>query len=350
MNSVLQQAYMQKALDLAQVGLGHVAPNPMVGCVVVYQDQIIGQGFHTQYGAPHAEVEALKNIHDPEILSKCQVYVTLEPCAHHGKTPPCASLLVEKGIKYVYVACLDPNPLVAGKGVAFLKEHGVQVTLGLLEAQAQELNKRFFTFHQKNRPYIILKWAETYNGYLNIIENKLQKPLAISHEYTQILSHQWRTQEQAILVGAQTVRIDNPQLTARKYAGKNPLRIVLSQDLKGLQNSYLMQDEHPTWFFCDSSTDIKTNHAHKKIISLPSQNTLQELCSYLHKQNIQSMIVEGGARVLNQFIEQGLWDEARVIHSTTAYSPLGDQAPVLVQKYLKKEEYKTDVIYYYKNT
>lgn len=340
--------FMQRALFLAQQGFGRVSPNPMVGAVLVYEGQIISEGFHAQYGGPHAEVHAIENVQDKTVLSKCTLYVTLEPCAHQGKTPPCASLIVQYQIPKVIIASQDPNPLVAGKGIAFLQQHGVHIELGVLEEQAKNLNRRFFTFHQKKRPYILLKWAQTLDGYLNILEHNQIKPLQISNKQSQVLSHQWRTQEQAILVGSNTVRIDNPTLSARLFYGRQPLRIILANTLDSIQDSTLLTDTEPTLIF--HTQEIQNTHQFsekKSFQKISSSHSIQEVLQHLYSINIQSVIIEGGAKVLKQFIDQNIWDEARVIHSTNVQAAHGTKAPEIHLPYAQKEFIDTDVLYTY---
>lgn len=342
--------YMQRALYLAELGLGRVAPNPMVGCVIVHEDKIIGEGFHTQYGKAHAEVEAINRVKDKSLLSKSTLYVTLEPCNHQGKTPPCTELILKHQIPRVVVATQDPNPLVAGKGIQMIKEKGVEVIMGVLEKEAQFLNRRFFTFHQKHRPYIILKWAQTQNGYINQIENNIPKPLEISNLFSLTRSHQFRTQEQAILVGENTVKTDNPQLTARLWSGANPLRVILAHDPHSVESSNIMQDEFESLFFHTKPYAQKTENTSKKFVQLTSSSHLPEFLQVLHQKNIQSVLVEGGAKTLQLFINQGLWDEARVFHSSTEFSNGGSRAPELLLKPQHQEQLDTDILYTYYKT
>lgn len=348
MSDAIDQRFMQRALYLAKQGFGRVSPNPMVGAVVVYGDQIIGEGYHTHFGGPHAEVHAIDQVKDHSLLSKSTLYVTLEPCAHHGKTPPCASLIVQHQIPKVIVATLDPNPLVGGKGIEFLQQHGVNVQLGMLEEQAKYLNRRFFTFHQKKRPYILLKWAQSLDGYLNTLENEVYKPLQISNAKTQVLSHQWRTQEQAILVGTNTVRTDNPTLTARFYYGRQPLRIILANNLDSIQDSIVLTDTEPTLIVHTQDFQNTSRFSEKKSFQKISSNqSIQEVLQLLYSMHIQSVIIEGGAHVLKQFLDQKLWDEARVVHSTQVQAMQGVKAPEISVPYSTRELIDTDVLYTY---
>jgi len=236
---------MQRALDLAERGKGAVRPNPMVGCVIVHEEKIIGEGYHEQYGGPHAEVQAFASVSDPQLLAEATVYVSLEPCSHWGKTPPCANLLVEKGIKSVVVATLDPNPLVAGKGVQLLEVAGISVQVGLLEQEARWQNRRFFCQQEKHRPYVILKWAQTQDGFI-ARENFDSK--WISGTQSRQLVHQWRAEEQAILVGKNTALHDNPRLNVRDWTGSDPIRVVLDSKLELPTDLHLFDQQIPTLY------------------------------------------------------------------------------------------------------
>jgi diaminohydroxyphosphoribosylaminopyrimidine deaminase / 5-amino-6-(5-phosphoribosylamino)uracil reductase len=237
------ELYMQRALELAKLGSGHTSPNPMVGCVIVYNGEIIGEGWHKSYGGPHAEVNAIASVENKSLLPKSKVYVTLEPCSHYGKTPPCADLLISHGVKNVVICNTDPNPLVAGSGIRKLFESGAQVRVGVLEDQGLELNKRFFTFHSKKRPFILLKWAETADGF---IAGPNYKQEQISGKLAQRLVHKWRSEEQAIMVGSRTALYDNPRLNTRLWTGKNPLRIVIDKQLQLPLTLQLFDKSQPT--------------------------------------------------------------------------------------------------------
>ena len=311
---------MQRCLQLAQNGLGTTYPNPLVGSVIVSEnDEILGEGWHKKSGEPHAEVNAVsdaeKKGYDEDAFAKATLYVNLEPCSHTGKTPPCASMIVQKGFKKVVVGTLDPHDKVAGKGVALLKKAGIEVLVGVLEKECNELNKRFFTFHRKQRPYIILKWAETSDGFIAPETKNEQKPVWITNPYSRQLSHQLRAQENGILVGAKTVIDDNPSLTCRDWNGENPLRVVL--DFRNsITSDYQVMD--------DAAVTLK--------LELSSSDTL-EILNSLYQNDIQSVIIEGGTTTIQSFIDAGLWDEAYQFMGTDVLFHQGLQAPVLSGDY-----------------
>ena len=311
------QKYIQRCIDLAQNAMGNTYPNPMVGSVVVYEDKIIGEGWHKKAGDAHAEVNAINSVKDKSLLKKSTLYVSLEPCSHFGKTPPCADLIVFHKIPKVVIGCLDPNEIVAGRGVKKLLEAGCKTKIGVLEDECRKLNKRFFTFHQKNRPYIILKWAETQDGFIAPKEQEVGKPFWITGEASKQLVHKWRGEEHAIFVGTQTVLKDNPQLTSRLWEGSHPVRIVLDQHLKIKSDAGV--------FDGTSETIVITSNKHTAFPELPKVkfetvdfdiNLPNKICEVLFNHKIQSVIVEGGAMTLNTFITAGLWDEARVFTGT----------------------------------
>ncbi len=323
MNSRL---FMQRALDLAERGKGAVRPNPMVGCVIVHEEKIIGEGYHEQYGGPHAEVQAFASVSDPQLLAEATVYVSLEPCSHWGKTPPCANLLVEKGIKSVVVATLDPNPLVAGKGVQLLEAAGISVQVGLLEQEAKWQNRRFFCQQEKHRPYVILKWAQTQDGFI-ARENFDSK--WISGTQSRQLVHQWRAEEQAILVGKNTALHDNPRLNVRDWTGTDPIRVVLDSKLELPTDLHLFDQQIPTLCYTTLKSEKLRN---LEWVKLP-QISLEALLADLHARQIQSVLIEGGSHTLNQFLAAGLWDEARVFTAPIEFergiaAPQLNQSPV----------------------
>ncbi len=313
MNTTTHEFYMQRCLQLASKGLGLTYPNPMVGCVIVYEGKIIGEGWHQKAGDAHAEVNAINSVNDKSLLPKSTLYVSLEPCSHYGKTPPCTDLILKMNIKSIVIGTIDFNSEVHGKGIEHLQKNGCKVTLGILEDECRTLNKRFFTFHQKKRPYIILKWAETKDGFIfpdvEISNNK--KPIWISNTYSLQQVHKWRTEEQSILVGTKTAITDNPKLNARNYFGSNPLRLVIDKDLKLNDDYSLLDGEVATIAF----TQIKTASDKKNIRFIVvdfNKNIVDQICDYLYSIEIQSIIVEGGAMTLQSFIDENLWDEARV--------------------------------------
>ena len=293
---------MQVCIDLALKGFPLAFPNPMVGCVIVHNDSIIGQGYHQQFGSHHAEVNAIASVENKELLEQSTLYVSLEPCAHFGKTPPCADLIVKSKIPRVVIGSLDTFSEVNGKGIQRLKETGIEVLTKVLEKECRAINKRFFTFHEKKRPYVILKWAQTSDGYIAPLNQK--EPLWISSPESKILVHQWRSQEQAIMVGRKTVELDNPLLTTREVKGKNPIRIVLDRKLSLNKDLLIFNDDAPTLVVNDKlSSD---NH-----LKIDFNNLAPSLLKELHSRNIQSIIIEGGAQTLNTFIDAKAWDEAR---------------------------------------
>jgi len=313
---------MRRALELAESGRGFVSPNPMVGCVIVHEDQIIGEGFHEIYGGPHAEVNAINAIKNPELLSESTAYVSLEPCAHWGKTPPCANLLVEKGLKKVVIGALDSNPLVGGKGVEILRKAGIEVVTGVLEREARLQNRRFFTQIEKKRPYVILKWAQSKDGF---VARSDYSSKWISNARGRQLVHKWRAEEDAILVGKNTARYDNPSLTVRDWTGKNPLRLVIDPNLELPENLNLFDQIVPTVCYNIVKSE-KTDNL--EFVKLKPGFELKEILADLNSRKIQSLIVEGGSFVLNKFIEEGLWDEARVFTGPTEFGE-GISAPNL---------------------
>lgn len=285
------EKFMRRCIQLAKLGAGSVSTNPMVGAVVVYNGNIIGEGFHKRFGQAHAEVNAINSVKNPGLLSKSEIYVSLEPCAHFGKTPPCADLIIEKGIRKVYVGCLDPFSKVDGKGIQKLRNAGIEVVTGVLEKECQELNRRFFTFVNLKRPYIILKWAQSLDGYLD----KDFRPVKISNPLTNILSHKWRSEEDAILVGTTTAERDNPHLDNRLWSGKNPVRIILDKENALDKKLNIFDNSQPT--------------------IIVKEFDVNEILNKLYHNNIQSVIVEGGAKTHNLFLESGLWDEIRIFQS-----------------------------------
>lgn len=302
------QHWMQRALELAQLGMGNVSPNPMVGCVIVHENQIIGEGYHMVYGGPHAEVNAVESVENKDLLAESTAYVTLEPCSHFGKTPPCADLLIKHRLNRVVICNGDPNPLVAGRGITRMKDSGIAVEEGLLEDQGLFLNRRFFTLFTKNRPYVILKWAQTADGFV-ARENFDSK--WISNAYSRQLVHKWRSEEAAILVGKNTALYDNPALTTRDWHGKNPVRVVIDRNLELPADSDLFDGNVKTICFTGKQADSISNLQYIQLDEITPRRILEEL----GKLSISSLIVEGGAATLNSFIDANLWDEARVFIS-----------------------------------
>jgi len=317
---------MQRCLELAEKGLGSVAPNPMVGCVIVHNNVIIGGGYHQKYGEAHAEVNAIASVVNKSLLAESTVYVNLEPCSHHGKTPPCCDLLIAHKVKRVVVACLDTNPLVAGKGIAKLRNAGIEVFTGVLEKEARELNKRFFTYHEKKRPYIILKWAQTKDGFISKLPPFIREENWITNNESKKLVHTWRAQEQAILVGTTTALLDSPALTVRLTEGKSPIRILIDKELKVPFINPIFSDVAETIVITEKK-EVSVNNVTYHQIDF-TKDIVSQILNYLYDKKIISIIVEGGAHTLQSFIDKGLWDEARIF-TGNKYFQSGIKAPVI---------------------
>lgn len=318
---------MQRCLELAKLGFGFVSPNPVVGAVIVHQDKIIGEGYHQRYGEAHAEVNAVNSVlshfdNAAQLLSESTIYVSLEPCAHYGKTPPCADLIIKHRIPNVIVGCRDPFDQVNGKGIEKLIAAGINVTVGVLEKECLELNKRFFTRVQKHRPYIILKWAQTADGFFAPADNS---QFWITGEQSRKLVHQWRSEEDAILVGRNTALIDNPQLNVRYAKGKSPKRVIIDRRLELPERLHVFDQSVETFVFNEVKTEFNGN---TKYIALEDFDRYvpQYILYQLYLQDIQSVIIEGGAKTLAHFIEAGLWDEARIFTGNASLKQ-GIQAP-----------------------
>ncbi len=339
---------MQRCLQLAKSGAGNVAPNPMVGAVLVHDDRIIGEGYHQQYGSEHAEVNCINSVKkkDEHLLSLATMYVSLEPCAHWGKTPPCADLIIRKNIPLVVVGCRDPFEKVDGKGIEKLKDKGVDVIINILKKECEQLNRRFFTFHTKHRPYILLKWAQTSDAKIASIN---KNRLLISNEFTNIQVHQWRSEEAAILVGTNTALLDNPRLDNRFWSGKPPVRMVLDKQLRLPSSLHLFDNTNRTIVFNYLQQKQEGNVLYYQIDK--EKNTALAICDACYQLNIQSVLIEGGAQLLETFISAGLWDEARVITNERLYVGEGLPAPSLQHHKLVKTEFIfSDRINYFLHT
>ncbi|WP_115814443.1 bifunctional diaminohydroxyphosphoribosylaminopyrimidine deaminase/5-amino-6-(5-phosphoribosylamino)uracil reductase RibD [Flavobacterium aquicola] len=323
----IHEKYMSRCIALAKNGLGTTYSNPMVGSVIVYDGKIIGEGWHKKAGEPHAEVNAVNSVQDKSLLSKATIYVSLEPCSHFGKTPPCCDLIIKNKIPNVVVGTVDPFSEVSGNGIKKLIEAGIHVTVGILEEECNELNKRFFTFHQKKRPYIILKWAQSQDDFIAPLEKLEKKPVWITNTYSRQLVHKWRTEEQAILVGTQTVLDDNPKLNARDWYGNNPVRLVLDQNSRIPKGNAVFDNQARTIVFTNSQNTIPEENTTFERIDF-KQNIASQIADSLYKNNIQSVIIEGGLRTLQTFIDADLWDEARVFRGNINLGK-GIQAPLL---------------------
>ena len=303
------EKYMRRALQLARLGAGHTSPNPMVGAVIVGPDgAIIGEGWHRRCGAAHAEVNAVASVDDVNLLKDSTIYVTLEPCSHYGKTPPCANLLIERGIPRVVVGCLDPFVKVVGRGVALLREAGVEVVVGMLEQECRDLNRRFMTAHTTGRPWVQLKWAQTADGFIALLPDAGENPLHMSTPVTMCLMHRQRSLCDAIVVGAATARIDDPALTTRYWSGRSPLRVVLSQNLSLPDNLKLLTDGMPSIVYNGVKSETQGPVEYVKLDNFEPQMWLQDL----YRRGVTSVMVEGGAQVLQQMIDARMWDEARI--------------------------------------
>ena len=309
---------MRRALELASLGLGQVSPNPLVGCVIVHDNKIIGEGWHKKYGGPHAEVNAVNEVLDTALLPESVVYVNLEPCSHFGKTPPCADMLVDKGVRRVVISNRDPNPKVAGKGIERLRAAGIEVTEGVLVKEGRWLNRRFLTNMQKGIPYVILKWAESADGYM---ASSTREPIWISNERSRQRVHQWRSEEDAVLVGAGTAAKDNPKLNVRGWTGRHPTRIVLDPNLRLPKDLHLFDGTEVTLCYNCVKRDAS---AKLEYIQVSAANFLTGVLGDLLSRNVGSVMVEGGPYTLQKFIEAGLWHEARVFRSG---QPLGEGVP-----------------------
>lgn len=317
---------MERCLQLAAKGLGKVSPNPMVGCVIVHDGKVIGEGYHEEYGKAHAEINAIRSVKNKKLLKESTLYVSLEPCAHHGKTPPCAEAIIKHGIKRVVIGSIDPNPLVKGKGIAKLMRHRCAIVSGVLEKECMDLNKRFFTFHREKRPYIMLKWAMTKNGYIDKKRKIGEKPLKITGKEADKLTHKWRSEEQAIMVGTNTAVMDDPMLTTREVKGRSPVRIVPDKSLQIARDSKLFNN-FASVIVLNGKKNSRSGNVEYVKVKFKGDN-LHPILAELYKRNIQSVIVEGGAKLLNSFIRQGLWDEARIFVSNIEMEE-GIKAPLI---------------------
>lgn len=339
---------MNRCIELAKNGLGNTYPNPMVGSVIVYNGKIIGEGWHRIAGEPHAEVNAIQSVKNEELLRKSTIYVSLEPCSHFGKTPPCSDLIIDKGFKNVVISTMDPFAKVAGRGIKKLMDAGCTVKVGVLEKDCLELNKRFFTFHKKQRPYIILKWAQTSDGFISPEKKDSNRPVWITNKYSSQQVHKWRSEEAAILVGANTARADNPKLDVRKWTGNDPVRILIDKDLKLPGDLSVFDGSQKTIVIC-SKKDVskETENLIFEEIAF-SENIAEEICRVLFKHELQSVIIEGGSRTLQQFIDIGLWDEARIFTARNRFKS-GTKAPEFSGNLQQEKTIETDNLKIYRN-
>ncbi len=344
----IHKKYINRCIQLAKNGLPAAMPNPSVGAVIVFNEKIIGEGYTSAYGGNHAEVNAILSVKNKKLLAKSTIYVSLEPCSHFGKTPPCCDLIIKHKIPNVVIGTIDSNSKVSGQGIKKIIESGANVLVGVLENECRESNKRFFTFHEKKRPYIVLKWAETENGFIAPIlrqaqddiqesqdDNINRKPVWITNMYSRQLVHKWRSEEQAILVGTQTVVDDNPKLDVRDWSGENPIRIVLDKNNRISKESYIFDNSQKTFI-------ISENIIHY------SENVAKQIVTFLYNNNIQSVIIEGGRQTLQTFINVNLWDEARIFTGKEMFSR-GTKAPILTGKIVARSKIESDELVTYLN-
>ncbi|MBT8245828.1 MAG: bifunctional diaminohydroxyphosphoribosylaminopyrimidine deaminase/5-amino-6-(5-phosphoribosylamino)uracil reductase RibD [Winogradskyella sp.] len=360
------EVYIKRSLQIAKNGLGTTRPNPMVGAVIVYNNIIIGEGYTSPCGGPHAEVNAINSVKDKSLLQQSTLYVTLEPCSHYGKTPPCSDVIIKHKIPEVVVGCVDDNPEVSGKGIAKLKASGCNVTVGVLEDECIAHHKRFFTYHNKKRPYIILKWAETKNGFIAPKTKHEQKPIWITNPYSRQLAHKWRAEEQAILVGTNTVIEDNPSLTVRDWTGENPIRVLLDKSLKIDKEFAVTNDKSDNIIIHGKSYIFPEADSNQKEWSInpplnigfsagfyeidwnKSNKIAHQICLGLTKWQINSIIIEGGAKTLQTFIDENLWDEARVFIGEAEFRD-GVKAPIINGKIKSEQQILSDTLKIYTN-
>ena len=339
-----ERKYMKRALALAYLARGNTSPNPLVGAVIVNENKIIGEAYHTRAGEAHAEVKAIDSVKDRALLKSATLYVNLEPCSHYGRTPPCSERIIEEKIPRVVIGTSDPSKKVSGRGIRMLREEGIEVVTGVLEDESRELNKRFFTYHEKERPYIILKWARSSDNCLDRLRlNNETGPNWITGMEERMLVHKWRSEEDAILIGDRTACNDDPSLDVRLWGGKNPRRFVLSESANLPAGLKIFKGEPPAVIFSPdtSKKGIKTLY-----IPLTSKGkALEEILSFMHKEEIQSVIVEGGRIVLSQFIEAGLWDEARVFTGDVVFGE-GLKSPLIEGNIIAKHHFKGSILEY----
>ena len=314
--------FLNKCIELAKNGIGYVSPNPLVGCVIVYNDKIIGQGYHETYGGSHAEVNAINNVKEKKLLRNSTLYVNLEPCSHFGKTPPCCDLIIKYKIPKVVIGCKDTFSLVNGQGIERMKNAGIEVIEDVLLEESVYLNRRFFTFNDKKRPYIIIKYAKSIDGFIAPTNQK--EPFWMTSEFSKKLVHKWRADEDSILVGRKTCHVDNPQLNVRFCKGENPKRIIIDPFLKLNKKLKIFNSNSHTFVFNFLSNKLLRGST---FVKLDKNNFLSQLLDYLYRIKIQSIIIEGGAYTINSFLEAGYWDEARIFTSpiklkSGIYSPI----------------------------
>jgi diaminohydroxyphosphoribosylaminopyrimidine deaminase / 5-amino-6-(5-phosphoribosylamino)uracil reductase len=341
------EKYMNRCLQLAELGLGYASPNPLVGSVVVLNDRIIGEGYHQKAGEAHAEINAMNSVGDSSQFREATLYVNLEPCAHFGKTPPCSDAIIRNGLKRVVIGITDPNEKVAGKGIRRLEQAGIEVTSGVLLNDCRSLNRRFLTTHEKKRPYIVLKWAQSNDGFIDRSRSaSTSLPARITNKANTRLVHQWRSTEDAILIGTNTALLDNPQLNLRFAVGSQPLRVVIDKELRLPSHLHLFDQSQPTLVLNSKQTKRDGNISWIQIDFKQPEN---EIMQVLFKHEIQSVLIEGGTRILNSFIETGLWDEARIFTSSENFST-GHVGPAMPDGQIQVEEMNGQVLTRIRNT
>ncbi len=346
---IKHEFYIKRCLQIAKNGIGTSRPNPSVGAVIVFDNKIIGEGFTSTYGGNHAEVNAVNAVKDKSLLKEATIYVTLEPCSHFGKTPPCADLLVKHQIKNVVIGCVDSNSLVSGKGIQRLKNAGVNVIVGVLENECKAYHKRFFTVQNKKRPYVILKWAASKDGFIAPLSKDEQKPVWISNKFSQQLVHKFRSEEHAILVGTNTVIVDNPKLNVRSWTGNNPVRIVLDNSLRVSRDAHIYDESVKTIIIISKEINISVNSKNLIFEEIDfSKMVAKQICDILQKHQIQSVIIEGGAQTLQTFIDASLWDEAKVFIGETSFKK-GVKGPELSGRIASVINIKNDILKTYIN-
>lgn len=349
----IHEKYIKRCIQLAQNGLGTTYPNPMVGSVLVYKDKIIGEGWHHIAGEPHAEVMAIRSVQNQDLLKKATIYVSLEPCSHYGKTPPCSDLIIASGIKKVIIGTIDPFAKVAGKGIKKLMDAGCEVILGVLDKECQALNKRFFSFHKKHRPYIILKWAQTRDGFIAPETRDSRKPVWITGALSKQLVHKWRSEEQGILIGTNTAVEDDPKLNTRLWEGPHPTRIIIDKNLRTPMQSHVYDKSVKTIFICEKSPseNLNANRKEQQLIFAEidfEAEIASQICEVLYRHEIQSVIIEGGTRTLQTFIQAGLWDEARIFTGNIDFKS-GVKAPELQGNFKEQRKTGDDTLMIYSN-
>ena len=347
----IHEKYISRCIQLAKNGLGPAFPNPMVGSVIVHNGKIIGEGFTSPFGGSHAEVNAIQSVRDLSLLPEATIYVTLEPCSHIGKTPPCADLIIQHRIPKVVIGIKDPHKKVAGNGIKKLKNAGCTVIVGVLEEECREHHKRFLTFHEKKRPYIVLKWAETMDGFIAPDRDKRKnhpEPVWITNDHSRQIVHQWRSQEQAILVGTNTVLQDNPKLDVRHWKGKSPIRLIMDKTLKIDGNYHVLDGSIKTIVL----TEVEDHKRYRDGIDYEvmdfSKNIAQQVCDVLYNRYILSAMVEGGTQTLQTFIDADLWDEARIFIGNTTFGK-GVKAPCLSGKLMASTKLEDDTLNTFRN-